>query len=84
MKETLVNMIKDINSNNDIMEQFFEITKESREYDNYFKYLADKESCRIAVNKFFDDNNIATELMNAHKIIQHARITNSLRSVLIQ
>ena len=25
MKETLVNMIKDINSNNDIMEQFFEI-----------------------------------------------------------
>ena len=43
------------------MEQFFEITKESREYDNYFKYLADKESCRIAVNKFFDENNIASD-----------------------
>lgn len=43
------------------MEQCFEITKESREYDNYFKYLADKEACREIINRFFNDNNIKSD-----------------------
>ena len=43
------------------MEQYFEITKKSIEYDNYFSYLSDANVCREIVDKFFTDHNIVSD-----------------------
>lgn len=43
------------------MEQYFEITKQSSCYKEYFDYLEADEVCRKAVKKFIEENNIHTE-----------------------
>ena len=43
------------------MEQYFEITKQSSRYKEYFDYLEADEACRKAVKKFIEENNIHTE-----------------------
>lgn len=43
------------------MEQYFEITRKSIEYDNYFSYLSDSNVCREIVNQFFSDHNITSD-----------------------
>ena len=48
------------------MEQYFEITKESKEYDNYFRYVDDTNIFREIVNNFCNDNNISSDEFGAY------------------
>lgn len=51
------------------MEQYFEITKESAHYKEYFDYLEANEACKKSVKSFFNENNIHT---NCHVIFREA------------
>ena len=43
------------------MEQYFEITKESSHYKEYFDYLEADEACEKSVKSFLDENGIHTD-----------------------
>ena len=89
MKETLVNMIKDINSNNDIMEQFFEILDlEDNKFNiiypelknniiNAFNSNATKKAI-INQLEMMPEFNLNKELEELEKTIKDVKDDNSL------
>ena len=89
MKETLMNMIKDINSNNDIMEQFFEILDlEDNKFNiiypelknniiNAFNSNATKKAI-INQLEMMPEFNLNKELEELEKTIKDVKDDNSL------